>query len=178
MVLLGYNGGYRVGGPGMVWWNGGTGMVGNGYWNGGTGVYGQVTDIILTTTPVAPPLDGRTEFDPPSDTGQPSGNDFVVCLEGFRILDTGVGYTTNDNIIITPDIPGLEATVQMTEFGQIVSIQIGTNACGLPGYPDIEINSLTGEGAIIEPILSFTRVSDFDESEVTKVTSIGIRWTN
>ena len=52
----------------------------------------------------------------------------------------------------------------MTEFGQIVSIQIGTNACGLPGYPDIEINSLTGEGAIIEPILSFTRVSDFDES--------------
>jgi hypothetical protein len=132
--------------------------------SGSSGSNGEVIDIILTTTPVAPPLDGRTEFDPPSDTGQPSGNDFVVCLEGFRILDTGIGYTTNDNIIITPDIPGLEATVQMTEFGQIVSIQIGTNACGLPGYPDIEINSPTGEGAIIEPILSFTRVSDFDES--------------
>ena len=132
--------------------------------SGSSGSNGEVIDIILTTTPVAPPKDGRTEFDPPSDTGQPSGNDFVICLEGFRILDTGVGYTTNDNIIITPDIPGLEATVQMTEFGQIVSIQIGTNACGLPGYPDIEINSPTGEGAIIEPILSFTRVSDFDES--------------
>ena len=132
--------------------------------SGSSGSNGEVIDIILTTTPVAPPTDGRTEFDPPSDTGQPSGNDFVVCLEGFRILDTGIGYTTNDNIIITPDIPGLEATVQMTEFGQIVSIQIGTNACGLPGYPDIEINSPTGEGAIIEPILSFTRVSDFDES--------------
>ena len=132
--------------------------------SGSSGSNGEVIDIILTTTPVAPPKDGRTEFDPPSDTGQPSGNDFVVCLEGFRILDTGIGYTTNDNIIITPDIPGLEATVQMTEFGQIVSIQIGTNACGLPGYPDIEINSPTGEGAIIEPILSFTRVSDFDES--------------
>ena len=132
--------------------------------DGTSGTEGQVTEIILTTRPVAPPRDGRTEFDPPSDIGNPSGNDFVVCLEGFRILDTGVGYTTNDNIIITPDIPGLTAAVQMTEFGQIVSIQIGTNACGLPGYPDIEINSLTGEGAIIEPILSFTRVSDFDES--------------
>ena len=141
---------------------GGDGTSGGG--DGTSGTEGQVTEIILTTRPVAPPRDGRTEFDPPSDIGNPSGNDFVVCLEGFRILDTGVGYTTNDNIIITPDIPGLTAAVQMTEFGQIVSIQIGTNACGLPGYPDIEINSLTGEGAIIEPILSFTRVSDFDES--------------
>ena len=52
----------------------------------------------------------------------------------------------------------------MTEFGQIVSIQIATNACGLPGYPEIEINSETGEGAVIEPILSFTPVADFDES--------------
>ena len=101
----------------------------------------------------------------PSDTDQLSGNDFIVSLEGFRILDTGVGYTTNDDITITPDISGLEASVQMTEFGQIVSIQIGTNVSGLSGYPDIEINSLTGEGAIIEPILSFARVSDFDEIE-------------
>ena len=155
--------GTGTGGTGTGTGTGGTG-TGTGGTGTGTGTGGEVIDIILTTTPVAPPTDGRTEFDPPSDTGQPSGNDFVVCLEGFRILDTGIGYTTNDNIIITPDIPGLEATVQMTEFGQIVSIQIGTNACGLPGYPDIEINSPTGEGAIIEPILSFTRVSDFDES--------------
>jgi len=155
--------GTGTGGTGTGTGTGGTG-TGTGGTGTGTGTGGEVIDIILTTTPVAPPTDGRTEFDPPSDTGQPSGNDFVVCLEGFRILDTGIGYTTNDNIIITPDIPGLEATVQMTEFGQIVSIQIGTNACGLPGYPDIEINSITGEGAIIEPILSFTRVSDFDES--------------
>ena len=125
---------------------------------------GQVTDIILTTRPVVPPRDGRTEFEPPSDTGQPGGNDYVVCLEGFRILDIGVGYTVNDSITITPDIPGLEASVRMTEFGQIISIQIGTNVCGLPGYPDIELNSPTGEGAIIEPILSFTRVSDFNET--------------
>jgi hypothetical protein len=152
-------GGTGTGGTGT----GGTGTGGTG--TGGTG--GEVTDIVLTTTPVSVFPDGRTEFDPPSETETVDDeirDDFVVCLEGFRILDTGIGYTTNDNIIITPDIPGLTAAVQMTEFGQIISIQIGTNACGLPGYPDIEINSPTGEGAIIEPILSFTRVSDFDES--------------
>ena len=142
----------------------GTGTGGTG--TGGTGTGGgQVVDIILTTAPTpAPPRDGRTEFDPPSDTTNPSGNDFVVCLEGFRILDTGVGYTVNDSISITPDIPGLEANVQMTEFGQIVSIQVGNNVCGLSEYPEIEINSPTGEGAVIEPILSFTPIEDFDDT--------------
>lgn len=142
----------------------GTGGAG-GNDDGGTG--GQVVDIILTTTPPAPPKDGRTEFDSPSDgiAEQPS-NDFVVCLEGFRILDTGVGYTVNDSITITPDIPGLTAAVQMTEFGQIVSIQIGSNACGLITLPEIEINSPTGEGAIIEPIVSFTPIAEFNETDI------------
>ena len=139
--------------------DGGTGNVGT----DGTGG-GEVIDIVITSGPTPTyPSDGRTEFDPVSD-GKPPLKDFVVCLEGFRILDTGVGYTVNDSITITPDVPGLRAAVQMTEFGQIVSIQIGSNACGLPGYPEIEINSDTGEGAVIEPILSFTPVADFDES--------------
>jgi len=145
---------------------GGTGGTGTGGTNGG-----QVIDIILTTAPTpAPPRDGRTEFDLPSDTTDPSGNDFVVCLEGFRILDTGVGYTINDSISITPDVPGLEASVQMTEFGQIVSIQVGTNVCGLSEYPEIEINSPTGEGAVIEPILSFTPIEDFDDISTKDLT--------
>ena len=146
---------------------GGTPVTAGGTGTGTGGTGGQVVDIILTTTPPAPPRDGRTEFDPPSDVvvEQPS-NDFVVCLEGFRILDTGVGYTVNDSITITPDIPGLTAAVQMTEFGQIVSIQVGSNACGLPGLPEIEINSPTGEGAIIEPIVSFTPVAEFNETDI------------
>ena len=86
-------------------------------------------------------------------------------MEGFRILDTGVGYTVNDSITITPDIPGLTAAVQMTEFGQIVSIQVGSNACGLITLPEIEINSPTGAGAVIEPILSFTPITEFSESD-------------
>jgi hypothetical protein len=157
-------GGTGTGGTGT----GGTGTGGTG--TGGTG--GQVVDIILTTAPTpAPPRDGRTEFDPPSDiVEQPSdiveqpSNDFVVCLEGFRILDTGVGYTVNDSIVVTPDIPGLTAAVQLTEFGQIVSIQVESDVCGLGGYPEIEINSPTGEGAVIEPILSFTPVAEFNET--------------
>ena len=134
---------------------------------------GQVTDIVMTSTPVAPPNDGRTEFDLPSDSTGRAGNggvgsdgtDYVVCLEGFRVADTGVGYTTNDSIRITPDIPNLEAVVKMTEFGQILDIQFTGNVCGLSGYPEIEINSQTGHGAVIEPIISFTRIEEFDRPQ-------------
>lgn len=134
---------------------------------------GQVTDIVMTSTPVAPPNDGRTEFDLPSNVvgGTENGGigsdgtDYVVCLEGFRVVDTGVGYTTNDSIRITPDIPNLEAVVKMTEFGQILDIQFTGNVCGLSGYPEIEINSLTGHGAVIEPIISFTRIEESDQPQ-------------
>ncbi len=134
---------------------------------------GQVTDIVMTSTPVAPPNDGRTEFDPPSNVVGGTGNggvgsdgtDYVVCLEGFRVADTGVGYTTNDSIRITPDIPNLEAVVKMTEFGQILDIQFTGNVCGLSGYPEIEINSQTGHGAVIEPIISFTRIEESDRPQ-------------
>ena len=133
--------------------------------NSDSPTYGQVVEVIMTTTPPAPPRDGRTEFDPPSDTTTPPTNDFVVCLEGFRIKNTGVGYTINDSVTITPDIPNLEAGVRMTEFGQIVEIQLNNKICGLTDYPEIEINSPTGEGCIIEPILSFTPIDQFDEGD-------------
>ena len=130
---------------------------------------GEVTDIIMTTTPVSPPNDGSTEFDPPSSppnslgTTDSLGNDYVICLNGFRIKDTGIGYSLNDSITISPDIPNLEANVRMTEFGQIISIELTGNICGVSGYPEIVINSPTGNGAVIDPILTFIPVVEFDD---------------
>ena len=93
-------------------------------------------------------------------SGGDSGNDYIICLNGFSVENTGLGYTENDTITITPDVPGLDAKVTLTEFGQIVSIEITSDICGIPTYPDIIIDSPTGEGAVIKPILSFTRVLD------------------
>jgi hypothetical protein len=126
---------------------------------GGPG--GEVTEIIITSTTASPPDDGRTEFDDLDDGGD-RGSDYIVCLEGFRIKNTGIGYTENDSITITPNISNLVASVKMTEFGQIFDIEIAEPICGLSGLPEIEIESLTGVGADIEPILSFTRIEEFD----------------
>ena len=51
----------------------------------------------------------------------------------------------------------------MTETGQIIAIDIADKICGLTGYPEVQINSETGLGARIEPILCFTSISEFDD---------------
>jgi len=125
---------------------------------------GQVTDIVMTSTPVTPPRDGRTENELPSSIPAVEvENDYVVCLSEFRIKETGIGYTINDEIRIEPDIANLEASVEMTESGQIIAINIANIICGISGRPEITINSPTGNGAVIEPIVSFIPVKDFDD---------------
>lgn len=129
---------------------------------------GQIIDIVMTNTAPSAPADGKDEYDytllgslvdsSPTDGNNQITDDYIVCLNGFTIVNTGTGYTENDNIQITPDIPGLNAAVSLTEFGQIIDIQITEEICGISGYPDIVIDSNTGEGAIIRPNLTFIKV--------------------
>ena len=114
---------------------------------------------------------GLTEFDDPDgiltilpfpveDIADNEVNDYIVCLDGFEIISTGVGYTPEDEITITPDIPNLRAGVQMTQAGQIIGIDLVESVCGLTDIPVITINSPTGAGAQIKPILSFSKIED------------------
>ena len=143
---------------------------------------GYVDRVIIRNPVIVPREDGRDEFDPPPGNtgdlttgdviGEPGdgtdgdsryGRDYVVCLYGFEVLDTGIGYTVNDSIQITPDVPNLSASVQMTEEGQIIAVNIGDPICGIPGYPEVEIISDTGYGCILRPILEFIRIEEFEE---------------
>ena len=142
---------------------------------------GQIADIVMTNIAPSSPADGKDEYDytllgslvdsSPIRGGLGSGgdgsgsggdgsgsDDYIVCLNGFTVVNTGTGYTENDSIQITPDIPGLNAAVTLTEFGQIIDIQINEEICGISGYPDIVIDSNTGEGAVVRPNLTFTKV--------------------
>ena len=140
---------------------------------------GEVDTITIRTPVIVPREDGRDEFDPPLDSGNGGGygRDYVVCLYGFEILDTGVGYTVNDSIQITPDVPNLSASVQMTEEGQIIAINIADPVCGIPGNPEVEIVSDTGYGCIIRPILEFIRIEEFDEDTSDTGINIGLDTT-
>ena len=101
-------------------------------------------------------------------------NDYIVCLEGFDIVSTGIGYSQLDEIIITPDLPNLEASVRMTEAGQIISITLTGRVCGLIDIPTITIDSPTGEGAKIKPKFSFIKITDDIEEELPPQTILPI----
>ena len=81
--------------------------------------------------------------------------EYVGCLDAIEVISTGIGYSSEDSVIIEPDIPGLQVNVQMTEVGQIVAMNIQTPGCGITEIPTITINSTTGAGFNVRPVLSF-----------------------
>ena len=132
---------------------------GNGYLNAPNGLTEfDDPDGILTILPF--PVDRSTDIGGTGTDGTNEINDYIVCLDEFQIISTGVGYTPEDEITITPDIPNLRAGVKMTQAGQIIAIDIVESVCGLTDIPFVTINSQTGAGVQIKPILSFTKVQD------------------
>jgi hypothetical protein len=71
-----------------------------------------------------------------------------------------MGYTTDDIFEIDPNIPNLSVSIKLTDVGQVIDVQIAERICGLTSYPEVDINSPTGDGVIIEPILSFIKIED------------------
>jgi len=150
---------------------------------------GEVVKVVMVNTGVGylnVPT-GLTEFEVlPDETileEEQVVNDtreYVACLNEIQVINTGIGYSPEDSVSITPDIPGLQVNVQMTEVGQIVAMNIVTLGCGIVETPEITINSSTGAGLQVRPVLSFydkttyakninTR-PDFSEEKLIQVT--------
>lgn len=99
----------------------------------------------------------------PTTPEETSVKTFVSCIEDFKIISTGIGYSVNDTVTITPDAPGLEVKITMTEEGQIIGMTIISPSCGLTEVPKVTINSATGAGAEIQPILKFYTLDEYNE---------------
>lgn len=131
---------------------------------------GRVTEVIMVNngSGYLNAFDGTTEFDDDPERNtipfptEEEVTDYVVCLKEIEVISTGIGYQPTDEITITPDIPNLKARVKMTEAGQIIAIDILEQSCNLTTVPEITINSLMGGGLEVRPILTFTRIEDFD----------------
>ena len=125
---------------------------------------GQVINIVMTNngSGYLNRPSGLNEFDlpiPPDPSGE-SVNDYVTCLTGFDIISTGIGYKPSDIVKITPEIENIEAVVKITSSGQILDIQLTNIVCGLTNIPEIDIESDTGDGVIIRPILDPININD------------------
>lgn len=128
---------------------------------------GQVTSIILVNSGggYLNQPDGTDEFGTPEEPLVPQEQnvrDYIGCLRDFQVLNTGYGYSVNDSITLDPDIPNLQASVSITEQGQIVSITPLNLPCNITEIPTVRINSNTGAGAVIRPVIKFTAIEDFE----------------
>lgn len=149
---------------------------------------GEVVKVIMVNSGIGylPAPTGLDEFglvDEEQLLGQQVVNqtrEYVGCLDEIQVINTGIGYSPEDSVTIEPDIPGLQVGIQMTEVGQIVAMNVQTPGCGISEIPTITINSTTGAGLDVRPILTFTDKNqyvqniqnrpDFNEEKVIKVT--------
>lgn len=139
---------------------------------------GQVTEIRIIS-PGSGYLnkpDGTDEFgdpieNPQDEILQPETNvrEYVGCLEEFEVVTTGYGYSPFDSISLTPDILNLQASVTLTEEGQIISIKVLNIPCNINEIPTVTINSATGAGAVIRPVIKYKKVEQFNAEEQQKL---------
>ena len=85
-------------------------------------------------------------------------------LPGDETGDTLTGDATGD-IIQKPGQPQVELNIQN---GLVVGANVVNGGFGFTGLPDITINSDTGAGAKLLPVLKFTKVDD--ASQLTQIT--------
>ena len=138
-----------------------------------TGVTVPATDGDLPTGLIDPDGDLPTGAIAPGGAGG-NGSDgstsYVTGLDDVAVIDTGFGYDDNDTAdVMIPDGNGGEV---VDESGSQVELDIsdgfiigasvvpGGQGFGFTELPRIRINSDTGVGATLRPILKFTRVDD------------------
>jgi len=113
-------------------------------------------------------VSGRTEFNDAIENlvedVETVTRSYVTCLDEIQIINTGIGYKPTDELSITPNVTGLEVKIQITEAGQIVGMDILSSGCGFAEIPDITINSDTGVGLEVRPIMRFIERENFTET--------------
>ena len=116
------------------------------------------------------PDDRPTGAVAPGGNGSDGSTSYVTGLDDVAVIDTGFGYDDNDTAdVMIPDGNGGEV---VDESGSQVELNIsdgfiigasvvpGGQGFGFTELPRIRINSDTGVGATLRPILKFTRVDD------------------
>ena len=140
-----------------------------------TGVTVPVTDGDLPTGAIAPD-------DATGGNGSDGSTSYVTGLDDVAVIDTGFGYDDNDTAdVMIPDGNGGEV---VDESGSQVELNIsdgfiigasvvpGGQGFGFTELPRIRINSDTGVGATLRPILKFTRVDDANALAATSQNAV------
>ena len=156
---------------------------------------GSIADVVITD-PGSGFLPNTTETDLDGNvkelTPDPNGNydgeqSFVTSLDDVVVENTGFGYDDNDTVSVSggsvasagDTLPGDATSDTIQKVGQaevelkiqdglIVGVNVVNGGFGFTKLPEITINSDTGAGAKLLPVLKFTKVDD--ASQLAQIT--------
>ena len=167
-----------------------------GYGAGGVPIMGEVTDPngnpslgVVGVTMIKPGqeyLPNTTEEDadgnikeitPNPDANYDGAVSYVTTLDDVIIENTGFGYDDNDTASVeggsingdtSSNIGQAQVELQIQD-GLIVGVNIKQGEFGFTKLPEVVINSDTGVGAKLLPVLKFTKVDDAKQIADTNI---------
>ena len=113
---------------------------------------GQVINIIIRR--------GGGGYQTPINVSDGEGTDVVGEIEGVEIIRTGREYKPDD--IITSQCGQLK--VKLDDAGRIIGATVISAHKGCKVIPDLSINTETGYGALVRPIMRYRKVEDYDST--------------
>ena len=159
---------------------------GNGYGAGGFPIMsdGGVIAVVMTSSgqeylpnTTETDIDGNVKEIIPDPNANYDGEvSYVTSLDRVVVENTGFDYNDNDTASVIggtvggDDVtkPGQAEIELITEDGFITGANVVNGGFGFTSLPRIRINSDTGAGAKLRPVLKFTRVDD--ASQLAQVT--------
>ena len=113
--------------------------------------YNNTYTITLTTS-------GVLESDVVSELANSDGESMVGQISDVAIIDPGSGYNTTDTL----EVDGAQLT-PIVLGGRIVGVEVVNGGTGFTTIPEITVNSDTGIGANLRPVLKFVSVTEVSE---------------
>ena len=143
---------------------------------------GSVTGVVITsggqeylpnTTETTLNSDGsltEKEVIPDPNANYDGAVSYVTSLDSIAIENVGSGYSDGDTITVDGGSASGQAEVELNiQDGFIVGADVVNGGFGFTALPDLTINSDTGAGAKLLPVLKFTKIDDATQLADTNV---------
>lgn len=135
----------------------------------GGGAYGytEIKDGKVTNVVIKDP--GKNYKSPRNNEDEDPCKTYPITEDGLAITgslkkvlvrSTGVGYKNTDKIVDANCKNDIEAYPEVDDVGRIIAINITNPGTEVNLFPDLQINTTTGQGAILEPTLEFRRIDE------------------
>ena len=113
--------------------------------------YNNTYTITLTTS-------GVLESDVVSELANSDGESMVGQISDVVIIDPGSGYNTTDTL----EVDGAQLN-PVVLGGKIVGVEVVNGGTGFTTIPEVTVNSDTGIGANLRPVLKFVSITEVSE---------------